>query len=290
MSEFIIEDGELVCYIGNAADIILPEGVKKIGRGVFIRDKNLRSVMLPNSLRRIGQCAFAHCENLKRIVIPASVTFIDGCAFADSGLEEVVMEGKPEIRLWAFDGTPWQENQLKKNGGFVRDGVLLRVDPELTQYTIPPEVKIIGRDAFKNSKIKEIDIPTGVTKLGICAFSYSALERISLPESLRNIAPYAFCHCINLTELTIPKSVTDIGTGAFQDLPNCVLTILNEHDNEDLFRILDDVFAFGKITPSIKEIRVPYGSVAMRCAMKAGLKVTTFPCDPAKFGDPKKYR
>ena len=93
----------------------------------------------------------------------------------------------------------------------------------------------------------------------------------------------------NLAELIIPKSVTDIDSGAFQELPNCVITILNENDDEELFRISDHAFAFGQLIPHIKEVRVPYGSVAMRYAMKAGLNVTAFPCGPRKFGNPKKY-
>lgn len=221
--DFVIEDGELICSLGDAVDIVIPEGVNRIGMGVFIENKNIKSVILPNSLTWIGQSAFARCENLKSIKIPASVTFIDKSAFSDSGLEEVVIEGKPEIRLWAFDGTPWKTNELKSNGGLIRDNVLLSVNPELTEYTIPSNVKIIGRDAFKNSKIKEIDIPNGVTKLDICAFAYSELERISLPDTLRVIESYAFSNCEKLCELTIPKSVTDIDSGAFQELPNSTL-------------------------------------------------------------------
>ena len=289
MSEFAIEDGTLVTYWGKAEDIVVPEGTWRIGMGVFIENEHVHSVILPKSLTWIERFAFSKCKNLKRITIPASVTCIDQGAFSDSGLEEVVIEGKPEIKLWAFDGTPWKERELKQRGGLVRDGVLLSVDPELTQYVIPPEVKIIGRDAFKNSKIKDIDIPKGVTKLDICAFSYSELERISLPDTLRVIESYAFSNCENLTELTVPKSVTDIDSGAFQDLPNCIITILNECDDEKLFRISDHAFAFGQLIPHIKEVRVPYGSVAMRYAMKAGLNVTTFPCGPKKFGNPKKY-
>ena len=285
--DFVIRDGELVCYLGNAADIVIPEGVHRIGMGTFIERKNIRSVILPKSLCWIGQSAFAHCENLKSIVIPANVTFIDKCAFSDSGLEEIVIEGKPEIRLWAFDGTPWKANESKKHGGVVSGTVLLSVNPELTTYTIPSNVKIIGRDAFKNSKIKELDIPKGVTKLDICAFAYSKIERISLPDTLKVVDAYAFSNCTNLTELIIPKSITRIGDCAFEELPNCVLTILNECDDEEIFRVASD--SFGRRTPNIKKIRVPYGSAAMRYAMKSGLNVITLPCSHTQFGNSKKH-
>ena len=85
--DFYIKDGELICYIGDAADIVIPDGVQRIGNGAFIENTNLRSVTLPKTLNWIGQSAFAKCVNLKSITIPASVTFIDRCAFLDSGLE-----------------------------------------------------------------------------------------------------------------------------------------------------------------------------------------------------------
>lgn len=285
--DFVIQDGILTCYVGEETQIVIPEGVEHIGDGAFIENKKIQSVVLPQSLTWIGMSAFSECVNLKSITIPANVTFIDKLAFSNSGLEEVVIKGKPEIRLWAFEGTPWKNSEEKKAGGFVSGNVLLSVNPELTEYTIPPDVKVIGRDAFKNSKIKEIIIPEGVTRLDICAFSYSELERISLPETLKIIEAYAFSNCEKLTELLIPKSVSDIGDRALEEMPDCVITILNESDDEELFRISSD--AFGWNAPHVKEVRVPYGSVAMRYAMKAGLKVTTLPCKSEKFGNPKKY-
>ena len=63
---------------------------------------------------------------------------------------------------------------------------------------------------------------------------------------------------------------------------------MNESDDEELFRI--SPYAFGIRNPSIKEIRVPYGSVAMRYAMKLGMNVTILPCGPKRFGNPKRYR
>ena len=285
MSDFLIQSGKLVCYLGDADEIAIPDGVHEIGNGAFIENKTIRSVILPQSVRWIGQSAFSHCENLKSIVIPASVTFIDKCAFSESGLEEVLIEGDPEIRLWAFDGTPWQARKLNETGASVCNGVLLKVNPDLTAYTVPAEVKIIGRYAFKNSEIKEMAIPNGVSKLDICAFAYSALEEISLPDSLKVVGAYAFAQCANLTELTIPKSVSQIDNNAFEGLENCVLTILNESDDEEWFRISPD--AFGMRDPKIKEVRVPYGSVAMRYAVKCGLKVTALPCNDQSR---KKYR
>ena len=290
--DFEIKNGVLERYRGNSLDVVIPEGVHTIDMLAFSSEvkAELTSLQLPESLEVIENWAFDRCEKLERIVIPAAVKKIGRGAFNwCRALREVFIEGSPQIEESAFGWTPWAEEEFKKAGAIIDGNTLLRVHPELSEYIIPPEVKIIGRHAFNNSKIKEIDIPVGVTKLDICAFAYSDLERISLPDTLRIIESYAFSNCVNLTELTIPKSVTDIDTGAFEVLPKCVLTILNECDDRKVFRISDDAFAFGQKKANIKEVRVPYGSVAMRYAMKAGLNVTTFPCGPRKFGNPKKY-
>ena len=292
MDDFIIKDGALERYKGSSTTIVIPEGVHTIDMLAFSREKKaeIKSIQLPQSLEIIENWAFDHCKKLERVIIPVGVKEIGrGAFYSCSSLKEVIIEGAPQMGESVFSWTPWEEAEFKKAGSEIDGHTLLRVHPDLTKYTIPPEVKIIGRDAFKNSKIKEIDIPKGVTRIGICAFSYSELERISLPDTLRVIDSYAFSNCENLTELTVPKSVTDIDSGAFQDLPKCVITILNESDDEELFRMSDDAFAFGQLIPHIKEVRVPYGSVAMRYAVKDGLKVTTFPCGPHKFGNPKKY-
>ena len=290
--EFIIKDGVLQSYRGTASDIIIPEGVHTIDSLAFLSHKkeNIESIQFPSTLEIIEDWAFDQCDKLKRIVIPANVKEIGrGAFYSCEALEEVVIQGSPRIADDAFSWSPWEDAEFKKAQAKIDENVLLRVHPDLTEYTIPHNIRVIGRDAFKNSKIKEIEIPKGVTKLDSCAFSHSRLERISLPDTLRVIESYAFSNCENLAELTVSKSVTDIDVGAFQDLPNCVLTILNESDDEELFRISDHAFAFGQLTPHVKEVRVPYGSVAMRYAMKVGLNVTTFPCSPKKFGNPKKY-
>ena len=73
---FIIKDGELICYLGNDTDIVIPNGVHRIGMGAFIERKNLQSVVLPKSLTWIGQSAFSKCTSLMSIIIPEGITAI----------------------------------------------------------------------------------------------------------------------------------------------------------------------------------------------------------------------
>jgi len=288
--DFIIKDGVLQSYRGNSPEVVIPEGVHTIDSLAFLRDRKkiLQNIKFPESLEIIEDWAFDYCECLEHIVIPSNVKEIGPGAFNwCRALKDVIIEGTPKIGDSAFAWSPWEENEFKRAGARINGNVLLRVHPDLTEYTIPSHIKIIGRDAFKNCNVRDVDVPYGVTKLDICAFAYSAIERITLPESLKIIDVHAFSNCTNLTELTIPKSVSRIGHNAFEQLPNCVLTILNERDDENVFNVAPT--SFGLRTPCIKEVRAPFGSAAWRYAMKAGLNVTTLPCSPQKFGNPKKY-
>ena len=288
--DFIIKNGVLEEYRGSAEDVHIPEGVTKIASWFCNEPARVRRLRLPQSLTRIDDCNFIALKNLEYVYIPSSVRSIGRCAFSDCAkLKHIEIENpNTEIALWAFDGTKYESDMLQSKGALILGSTLVKASKEVDKYIVPSHVKIIGRDAFKNAKIKEVIVPHGVTKLDICAFAYSSLERISLPDTLKTIEAYAFSNCTSLTELTIPKSVTRIGDCAFEELPNCVLTILNGHDDEEIFRFAQ--CSFGMHTPNIKEVHVPYGSAAMRYAKEYGLNVTAHPCAPAKFGNPKKYR
>lgn len=97
--DFEIRAGELVAYHGNAVDIIIPDGVKKIGgtdkpgargtrscytiQGAFENCTFLRSVTLPESVEEIGENAFRNCSSLTSISFPKNMKRIAARAFAN---------------------------------------------------------------------------------------------------------------------------------------------------------------------------------------------------------------
>ena len=93
---------------------------------------------------------------------------------------------------------------------------------------------------FSNS-ITGIVVETGITHIGSYAFDgndgFYKPVTVSLPAGLASIGSYAFVNCTGLRGLTIPYSVTDIGTGAFQG-SGLKSIVIPEHVNE----IKDDTF------------------------------------------------
>jgi len=65
--------------------VIVPNGVRIIGRGAFSDCRNLNSVILPDSVEEIREVAFRGCSNLLSINLPARIRFIGLNAFFRNG-------------------------------------------------------------------------------------------------------------------------------------------------------------------------------------------------------------
>ena len=69
-------NGELV------TELVIPEGITKIGSCQFYNYDSLTSVTIPDSVTSIGDYAFSGCDGLTSVTIPDSVTSISEYAFA----------------------------------------------------------------------------------------------------------------------------------------------------------------------------------------------------------------
>ena len=88
--DFIIEDGLLTAYHGNAVSVTIPEEVKILERNVFAHCDFLQEVTLPKNLIVIRDMAFYFCKNLTKIVFPQTLTYIGMRAFEGcERLEEI---------------------------------------------------------------------------------------------------------------------------------------------------------------------------------------------------------
>lgn len=115
---------------------------------------------------------------------------------------------------------------------------------DLESITIPPNIKNIGRDAFRYCKnlkqvnfaadsnvtnistsafadcpsLQSIYIPDSVEVIGDYAFfKDTSLTNVVLPAKLYKIGPATFYHCLNLTKIDLPKSLRYICEHAFED-------------------------------------------------------------------------
>ena len=98
--DFIYSDAErtnLTAYIGEGGDVVIPDGVIRIGEMVFRRSK-LTSVIIGNSVKNIGMSAFEGCSGITSLSIGNSVDSIGSWAFGGCiGLTSVTI---PKSVMW----------------------------------------------------------------------------------------------------------------------------------------------------------------------------------------------
>lgn len=222
--------GVLSIHRLKSPEINVPEGIRIIERHSILFDKEkLECINLPETLELIDDEAFKGCKNLKRIVIPANVQRIgrnvfDGCV----ALEDIVIKGNPVFNEDVFDCTPWKKKALEKSDVIIIGDKLIAVNPEIEEYTVPENIEVICKEAFKNSKIKRVIVSEGVKKIGEQAFHSSKLEYITLPKSLKSFGASPFGRCKDLREVVVLEELKRRNGRAFANLPNCSFTFITE--------------------------------------------------------------
>lgn len=122
---FVIFNDVLYDYLGTELDVVIPNGVKKIGVGAFWHCEKLKSVVLPESLEIIECHAFSHSSSLKSIIIPNNVKSIGYMAFylysemetvsignGIQSIHKVAFPDKMNVRNWTLAPDSEDEDQI----------------------------------------------------------------------------------------------------------------------------------------------------------------------------------
>lgn len=148
--DFVIEDGVLVEYTGPGGDVIIPDGVIKIGEDAFAECGSLTGIRFPNSVTTIGARAFFGCD-LSSVTIPGSITTIEiGAFFSCENLTKLILEdGVTKVGEGAF-----------------------RFCSSLTKVEFPASIIEIGPYAFFGcNSLETVKISDMVSEIGLHAFS-----------------------------------------------------------------------------------------------------------------------
>lgn len=204
-----------VCYSKDGTQLLqvpasfsghftVPEGVKRIAPSAFGYCENLTGVTLPDSVTAIGAEAFFDCRNLTDLTIPDSVTDIAINSF--TGCQQLQYESYGHAQYIGNENNPYR-------------CLLKATDMDITEITIHPQTKIIGRNAFAIcDELTQIRIPEGVTHIGAGAFSgIQQLMDLTVADSVISIGDHAFMACPRLSTVTVPKSVVELGQAVFTE-------------------------------------------------------------------------
>ena len=249
--------GNHVTHIGDRAfyhcatlsSIVIPNSVTSMGEDVFGECLNLSSVTIgsrlttipgttfgnctslssitiPDNITCIGHGAFAYCTNLHSISIPNSVTVIEGDAFGGcSSLTSVTFPNSIDsIGDAAFSSC---ENL---NAVHISD---LAAWCNISFYNDNANPLYYAHNLYLNGQlITDLSIPANITTIKSSAFNGCNMTSVTMPNSVKEIGVAAFAQCNNIKSIAISEGVTKIGGGAFYDCDSLTsVTIPNSVDS-----------------------------------------------------------
>ena len=246
----IPDNTEAFSYDCRFSEIVIGEGVTRIGSNTFRGNSSLLSLTLQEGLHSIGSNAFYDCKNLASVYIPASVTSIEDGAFQICR-KLTLTSGSVlscEIGNSAFDGCSSLTSVTFGNGVGNIGEYAFRSCTELATVTVPEGVtkmKYIGQYAFSEcDKMTYFDFPSSLDSLGYSAFEKcSSLNAIHLKEGVRVLEGSTFFGCSGVTSVSLPSTLQKIGGNDFN---GCQGTLRLNGNLPDIPNIFSSPFSTAK--------------------------------------------
>ena len=202
--DFVIQNGILTKYTGNASIIIVPDNVTEIAAKAFQSvHSDTIELYLPDNVQKIADKAFMYYRG-EKITGGEGVKEIGRRAFFRSDAEIPDFPNAEKIAGEEF---------------IIADGVLKKYKGNASIINIPEGVTTIGSYVFQVSNIWgefypiEIHLPTTVSKISLGAFKNSGIQTITGTENIKEIEKRAFYHSA-IESIHLPN-VEIIGEEAF---------------------------------------------------------------------------
>ena len=207
----IYKDNVLLGYKGSKPKgaVTIKGGTRLIACSAFFECEELISVSIPNTVKHIGTSAFELC-GLTTLTIPNSITSIGNGAFGSI---------RDLMTVISFIKEPFP--------------IIVYVSDETTLYApVGTKAKYEATDGWKNFKNIVEMTPYDVLDDNTVAAHFLQPDeegKVEIPETVEidgktytvtELAAHAFKDNKDLTEVTIPGTVTKIGDGAFAGCEN----------------------------------------------------------------------
>lgn len=190
----------------------------------------------------IGDHAFKSCKNLQTIEnIPSTLKYIKKWCFEESGLKSVDLSNTDVTTMEDgvfFNNTSLTSIKLPKGlekfwdhafcGCTALNNIVMPSTVEgiynnvfegctsLSNVTFNDSYTILGHHVFKNCPLTAVTFPNTLTSIGEYAFENTKLTTVDLSNTkITSLSNGCFFICEKLSDVKLPKDLTDIGDNAF---------------------------------------------------------------------------
>ena len=195
--DFVLSGTTLTSYTGTDEEVIVPDGVTRIGRDAFKNNSTMRRVVLPESCDYLQYAIFGTCTSLEEVVINCkTITFSSTNIFGSNSL---TVYGYPYSEVPAYCAK------------YERITFVAMEQPESEKFTIDANGKLTrywGTDEV-------VTVPEGVTSVSAKAFiDNTSMKKVILPSTCGAVSAGAFTRCTALEEIELMSRSTTFASGA----------------------------------------------------------------------------
>ena len=221
----------------------MPDSLTSIGDWAFAYCYALTDIVLPDSVTSVGVDAFYSCSSLTTVSIGSGLKSLSVDAFDSCSKLSAISVSKDNTAYASVDGIVYNKEKTK----------LLIVPAAISgEITIPATVEEFTYQAVNSCKnltaihvedgnlnYKSVDgiVYTADGKTVLCC-PRGKVGSVDVQNGAESIDECAFFQCSKLTDITLPDSLTSIGSEAFRDcnaLTNITFRIFRGFDIFGLF-------------------------------------------------------
>ena len=222
-------------------------------RGTFTNCTKIKGLRFADNsgVKFIGDHAFKNCSKLKTIEnIPSTLNDIEKWCFEGTALESVDLSNTKVTIMKDgvfFNNTSLTSVKLPKGlenfwdhafcGCKALNNIVMPSTVEgiynnvfegcesLSNVTFNDSYTILGRHVFKNCPLAAVTFPNSLKSIGEYAFENTKLNTVDLSNTqITSLPNGCFFICENLSDVKLPKDLTDIGNNAFISTPIASIT------------------------------------------------------------------